>query len=247
MSRLAYSRTAWRLMDLALGPRMRLSVRRVMPAGLPPAVDAVSPLLLVSNHTSWWDGFLLKKVHEILHPGSTFHPVMLEYELGRRPFLRLLGAVGITPGSPGTFRRLLRTLQAARRKSTNLTVVYFPQGRIWPSHRRPLGFKEGVRLVADALAPVTLLPVGLHIEPGATHRASLAFVSAAPLVQYPREPVTSEDLEARVTCELDKIHGFLNTHGEGAEDLWPPPWDRLPAAAEGGRNESAITASNQGQ
>lgn len=247
MDRLRYSRTAWRLMDLVLGPRMRLAVRRVMPAGLPVQMDHGSPILLVSNHTSWWDGFLLKKVHEAVRPESAFHPVMLETEIRRRPFLRSLGAVGLTPGSPSTFRRLLKTLRTARRKSPNLTVLYFPQGRIWPSHRRPLGFKKGVRLVMDALAPLSVLPVGLHIEPGAQRRASLAYVLAAPPVAYPGRRVTPEDLEAQVIGQLDEIHRFLDAHGEGAEDLWPDPHGRLSGVPESIRQESTFTALSRGQ
>lgn len=232
MKRLPYSSLAWRLFDVAFGPRMRLGVRAVHLAGLPADLPESEPILLVANHVSWWDGFLLRRLQVDLRPRGSFHVVMLERELGRRPFLRLLGGVGLSPGSTTSLRGLLRDLAQARSARPDRVVLFFPQGRIWPSHRRPLGFQGGVRLVARALAPVTVLPVGLHLEPG-QHPASTAFVSVGPQLQVLGRDLEPSRLERAVQAELDAILGFLSTHGEASQDRWPSAGDPLPRNPRG--------------
>jgi 1-acyl-sn-glycerol-3-phosphate acyltransferase len=228
---LSYSPLAWRVFDVAFGPRMRLGVRSICMAGLPATVPDDQPLLLVSNHVSWWDGFLLRRLQVALLPRGSFHVVMLERELKQRPLLRLLGGVGLSPGSATSLRKLLRELAAARRDQADRVVLFFPQGRIWPSHRRPLGFQEGVRLVARSLAPATVLPVGLHLEPG-HHPASTAYISVASPLPAGAEGVSPGALEEAVQGELDAILGFLCRHGEAAQERWPRPGEPLPRTPE---------------
>ena len=206
---------------------MRLGIRAVNLAGLAADPPESDPVLLVANHVSWWDGFLLRRLQVFLRPRGSFHVVMLERELGQRPFLRLLGGVGLAPGSATSLRRLLRELAAARRARPDRVVLFFPQGRIWPSHRRPLGFQGGVRLVARALAPVTVFPVGLHLEPG-QHPASTAFVSVGPPLRVAGGEMEASTLERAVQEELDAILRFLSTHGEASEARWPSARGPLP-------------------
>ncbi len=225
---LGYSHGAWRAFGWVFGPRMRLGIHALRMTGLPRHVPVHMPLLLVSNHVSWWDGFLLRPLQVALRPGDELRVVMLEQELVRRPFLRLLGGVGITPGSPASLRSFLRELRARRASDPSLTVLFFPQGRIWPSHRRPLGFLEGIRAVGRALAPATILPVGLHLEPG-RHPAPTAYLSVgepSPVGAAGPDPGL---LEAQVQAQLDRTRAFLATHGEDAETLWPEPFEALPS------------------
>jgi 1-acyl-sn-glycerol-3-phosphate acyltransferase len=198
---------------------MRLGVRKMLFAGVPRGLPNGPPLLLVANHVSWWDGFILRPLQQMVRRGGALHIVMLERELHRRPFLRRLGGIGLEPGSPSSLRALLRDLRAERRRDPSLSVLFFPQGRIWPSHRRPLGFLGGVRLLTEALAPVTVLPVGLHLE-GGNHMAPTAYASCAfPIVTDGGLPPGS--FESPVQDELGAIHDFLARYGEDAEAHWP--------------------------
>ena len=45
------------------------------------------------------------------------------------------------------------------------TVIFFPQGRIWPSFKRPLGFHPGIGLFARELAPMIVLPARQNGKP----------------------------------------------------------------------------------
>jgi len=230
--RFHYSARAWRLFNLGFGLRQRMGVRATLVAGSPTHPPRGLPLLLVANHVSWWDGFILREVQQKVRPGGALHIVMLEEELRKRPFLRRLGGVGLTPGSPASLRALLRDLTTQRETEPTLSVLFFPQGRIWPSHRRPLGFRGGVRLLGRALAPVTVLPTGLHME-GGNHMSPTAFVSFAPPLTVRGNELSPRELEEAVQQELDAIHAFLARHGEDTEHHWPAAETRLPRADNG--------------
>lgn len=194
-----------------------------LPANLPPDV----PLLLAANHVSWWDPFTLREVQRTLRPASPVFVVMLEAELARRPYFRRMGVHGLEPGSGASLRACIRRLRRRLRERPDGSVVFFPQGRIWPSFRRPLGFHPGVGLLARELAPLVVLPVALHVEPLNATRATVFASVAEPMrVDGALDPA---DVEAAVTGELDAVLAFLSRHGEDAPRHWPGPQERLPS------------------
>ena len=219
---------AWGAFEVAFRPWMRRRVGPVLLTGLPAALPADRPLLLCPNHASWWDGFLVRELQRALRPRAPLLTLMLASELRRRPWLALLGAVGLEPGSTASIRAALRRMEGARGERPDVVAAVFPQGRIRPPHARPLGFRPGVRAVARALAPATALPVALHVAFGREPRA-VAYLSVG-------EPVQAADvgsdlaglLEPRVEAELDALHAFLDRHGEDAPRAWPGPLGRLP-------------------
>jgi len=206
---------------------MRRRVHAVRVAGLPGRDAPAGPLLLAANHVSWWDGFVLREAQRVLRPGAPLYTLMSEAELGRFPFFRRLGVVGIDGASPSSVTRALRLLEARLRERPDSVVVFFPQGRIWPSHRRPLGFRRGVELFARRL-PVLVLPVGVHAEPLHTVSPTFFVSMGDPLDGAPEAAA----LERRVEAQLDAIHAFLAAHGEDAPRAWPGPHAPLPPARE---------------
>lgn len=197
-------------------------------AGIPAGLrDGREPILVVANHCSWWDGFLVRELHRRLRPRSPFLTVMLEEQLRRHPFLRLLGGIGLVPGSTASIRRVMRLLGQARDRDPGLLVLLFPQGRLWPAHRRPLDFRPGVRGVRRALGRSWVLPVGIHLAPGA-RPGQEAWISLGEPVP-PEDPRGSDpvELEARVTAELDAVLDFLSRWGEEAAHRWPGEDGRL--------------------
>jgi hypothetical protein len=210
-----YSALAFRAFDLALAPWRATHLHRAPIPALPVGLPDDRPLLLVANHTSWWDGFLLRDVHRLLRPRSPMYTVMTRTELERRPLFRHLGCVPVEPGSPSSLLALLRGLRAAVARRPDASIVYFPQGRIWPSSRRPLGFLRGVELVARAVAPCHVLPIALHVEP-LQRAAATAFVLPGRPVAWPGDGATVGTLERTVTDRLDSLARFLSEHGESA-------------------------------
>lgn len=190
------------------------------PVSAPPA-DL--PVLYVANHSTWWDGFLMLRVHESLRAGPLF-TVIEEGQLRRNPILRAAGGVGLDPGSLGSLKRLLRGL-AAVRDEPGLGVSLFPQGKIHSSRRRPLGFRRGLEGVARALGAPTVVPVAMHVEP-LNRRRPTAFV----LVGRPYVWVGSggaAGAESRVAGLLDALQEDIDRYGEDVRVGWSSRMGRV--------------------
>ncbi|MEO7102179.1 MAG: lysophospholipid acyltransferase family protein [Gemmatimonadaceae bacterium] len=209
----------WRAFDMVFQPWMKRRLQLRI-ADLPQDLDASEPVMLVANHVSWWDGFVLRAIQMRLRPSSALYTIALERELNQHSILRAIGGIGIEPDSPDSILRAVRQFQAKRRKLPDAVFGYFPQGCITASFRRPLGFRRGVELFARAIAPVTIVPVAIHIEPGVC-LAPTAFVS----VGAPIHCVESVDhllLEREIHDLLDATYAFLAEHGESSAADWPP-------------------------
>jgi 1-acyl-sn-glycerol-3-phosphate acyltransferase len=223
----SFSPYALRAFELAFRPWMSRRLAAVRVTGIRPGVGAGRPLMLVANHTSWWDAFLLREVQRVLRPDAPILTVMLERELARLPLFRLLGAIGMNPDSPASVRGAIRGLREQVESDPRSTILFFPQGRIWPAHRRPLGFRPGVELFSRRLAPICVLPAGIHLEPLAAP-APTAFVALAEPIDVGAEGVPASVLERAMEDQLDRVLDLLAREGEGAADRWPAPADALP-------------------
>jgi 1-acyl-sn-glycerol-3-phosphate acyltransferase len=213
---LAGSRHAWAAFEVPFAPWMRRRLRGPFILGdsghfrLP-----AGPVLMIANHVSWWDGFLLREAQRLIRPDAPFSVVMAADQLRRHRYLRWLGAIPLEAGPMGP-RRLLRSLQRRCVRTPDLMIGFFPQGRIWPSWRRPLGFAPGAAWLASRLSPITVLPVGLHVE-ALNQLAPAAFISlGAPMPS----DIPAERMEAEVGAAVGRIHEHLDQYGEGTPDLW---------------------------
>lgn len=220
-----YSPASLRAFEFFFRPWMRRRLHGEYFAGLPSKSLGNRAMLLVANHVSWWDGFILRELHRMMRPRAPLYTVMAEEQLRRVPYFRRLGVLGINRGEPASILRALRELDRHLQDHPGALVVFFPQGRIWPSHRRPLGFERGVELLLRRL-PLVALPIGLHAEP-LTHVSPSFFVSVGePIEGRP----TAVELERQVEVQLDAIQAFLAEHGEDAPRRWPSPHQPLPTA-----------------
>ncbi|HSH45487.1 MAG TPA: lysophospholipid acyltransferase family protein [Longimicrobiales bacterium] len=184
------------------------------------------PVLVAANHVSWWDGFVVREAQRRLRPGASLVPIMLRRELDRQPVLRGLGVVGLEPGSTGSLRHALRELDRRLAAEPDSVILLFPQGRIWPSHRRPLGFRRGLELFARVL-DVPVIPMAIHMEPLDAVSPTF-FVAAAPALHSP----AATRVERSVERELDAILEFVAIYGEDAARVWPGPDPDLPVPPE---------------
>ncbi len=214
-----YSWRVWAGFELVFDPWMRRRLDGVHVRG----EEHVSwlpdlPVLLVANHVSWWDGFLLREVHRRIRPDAPFHVVMTEGELRRTPIFRWMGALPLGDG-PMAARSLLREMRDRTGNDGPAPLFgYFPQGRIWPAHRRPLGFHRGISWLAARMAPIAVLPVGLHLE-HMTRPGPAAFVALGP-PRIVRDTVAPDTLEADVTALVDGLVRWTASHGEDAGRRW---------------------------
>lgn len=186
----------------------RIGEIRVLNQPPPEAIPQGRPILLAGNHVSNWDGFLFREVQRRLRPDWPLYSVMLEKELAARPMFRYLGGIGIDPEAPASIAGALRAVRALRAANPDFFLSYFPQGSLYPSFKRPLGFLGGVDLFVRALAPLTVIPVGLHMEP-LQKLAPTFFISLGRPMRIERPSPVHRVLEGLVERELDALHARL--------------------------------------
>lgn len=132
---------------------------------------ADKPVLVVSNHTSWWDPLVAVWVtsHVIR---TNAYALMNGANLRRLPFFRLLGAFGVDLDRAGDGARGIR--YAARLLRSPRTWVWvYAQGDERPVTERPLNFKPGAAAIARLAPRAQVLPLALRYEFGNTERPEL--------------------------------------------------------------------------
>jgi hypothetical protein len=110
-------------------------------AETPPPPDR--SLLLMANHSTWWDGFWAWQLNRKLKGWHRrFHALMLEAQLRRLWFFHYVGCFSIRPGH----RSALESMQVAARllQSPENMLLYFPQGKIESQHLGVPSFQKGV-------------------------------------------------------------------------------------------------------
>ncbi len=205
--------------ELFFRPWLRLRLSGVYFSGLPTDVPADRAVILAANHTSWWDPFLLREAHIRVRSPWPLVTLMEESQLDRFPYFRLMGVTGVGSAA-AQIRRTMRALERRREKGP-FWLTIFPQGRIGPSWKHPLGFRRGIDLFARVLRPAVIIPVGIHLEAG-NHPGPAAFVSFGTPVDVEGQPSLSE-LEARVSEQIRYILSGVGRYGEGAPQAWPFP------------------------
>ena len=170
------------------------------------AATGAGPVLVVSNHTAWWDPLVaIALSYRVLHVDA--YALMDAKNLRRFPFFAKVGAFGVDLDDPADGARALRyakkLLDHNQRQGQRLLWI-FPQGAERPVTERPLGFKAGSAHIARASRAVTVIPVGLRYEMRSAPLPEL-FVSVG-------EPVAIKTLAAQeeaVTQALDAIERSL--------------------------------------
>jgi 1-acyl-sn-glycerol-3-phosphate acyltransferase len=177
------------------------------------AADA--PLLVVSNHTSWWDP--LVALHVSTHMlGTRGHAMMDAKNLRRLPFFALVGAFGVDLDNPADGAAAIR--YAARLLNTPNNLVWvFPQGTERPVTERPLGFRAGSAEIARVAKKAKVVPVGLRYEFGGAERPT-SWISFGEAVAANRDPSKSRAAqEEGVVAEMDRIERAVR--GDGADEF----------------------------
>ncbi|NBT60120.1 hypothetical protein EBT16_15220, partial [bacterium] len=162
-----YSPLTRKLFDRYLNWSFKRSFDNVFCSGLSQLEGIQTPLLFVPNHVSWWDGFFLFEIQRRARPKARLYTIALEKTCIENPILPKMGVLPLRPEDPISFRSLLTFLQQIRTEQLpeELAVGFFPQGRITPSFLPDLNFRRGIEKIISVLSPVTLVPVGIHVEP----------------------------------------------------------------------------------
>ena len=131
--------------------------------GTLPEIPNDLPVLLLPNHSTWWDGFFVYLLNKRIFR-RTAYLMMLEEQLSKYWFFAKLGAYSIEPEyRRGIVESLAYTVELLDQNMSLVSV--FPQGELLPWHTRPLGYKRGVEWILQKYGkPVALLPLAIRTE-----------------------------------------------------------------------------------
>jgi len=133
---------------------------RVSRAGPPPRADG-RPLVVYSNHASWWDALVCLVLKDALFPGYRAFAPMDAAMLNRYKFFRRLGFFGVEQQSPRGAAQFLRTAEVGLRAPQSLLALT-PQSRFVDVRQRPIRFAAGIGHLAMRAPSALFLPVAFE-------------------------------------------------------------------------------------
>jgi len=105
------------------------------------AFDEQRAVLLLANHHSWWDGFMIFWINR-LYFRKRFHVMVTEENYVKVWFLKYLGAfpVGRQP------KKMMNALEHAGQllNDPGNLVLFFPQGKLHSNHVKEVTFEKGL-------------------------------------------------------------------------------------------------------
>lgn len=145
---------------------MRRQIRRNFRAlrmarpGLP-ALPENAPLIIYSNHPSWWDPAVYIVLADALFPGRHGFGPMDADALDRYRFMRRIGIFGVTRGTRSGAARFLRTASHVLADPQRMLWIT-GQGSFVDARARPVALQPGIAHVMARLPGATAVPLALE-------------------------------------------------------------------------------------
>ncbi len=112
--------------------------------------DTGHPILLIANHSSWWDGFWIMYLNLTdMHRKVYF--MMLEKELQKYWFFKYTGGYPIKKKTRNTLETINYTLNLLKERKN--MVFMFPQGKLNSMHDRNMVFEQGAQKIIEKSSP----------------------------------------------------------------------------------------------
>ncbi|MCI0695934.1 lysophospholipid acyltransferase family protein [candidate division KSB1 bacterium] len=134
--------------------------------GQAPETNPDLPLLLLPNHSTWWDGFFVYLLNKKLFRRKAYL-MMLDEQLSRYRFFARLGAYSINPQSSGSIKESIKySIEILKQRIMPKPLLcIFPQGELLPWEKRPLGYKSGVETIISGYGgKANFLPLAIKTE-----------------------------------------------------------------------------------
>lgn len=119
------------------------------------------PLIIYSNHPSWWDPALFLLLSStVLHDRHGFGPMEAE-ALGRYKLFRRLGVYGIDPATrQGAARFMVTSLRILSTPRTALWIT--SEGHFTDSRARPVRLRPGLAHLARRVPQAVIVPLAIE-------------------------------------------------------------------------------------
>ncbi len=157
-------------------------------------------ILLLANHYSWWDGFLLFHINKIYFR-KKFHVMITDGNYERVWFLKYLGSFSVKKNS----RSIIDTLEYAGHllDDPDNLVLIFPQGKLYSNHTDEIQFQKGLMSMINI------------------SKKKFQYIFAAAFVDYfeQRKPSVTcylQDWEGAEFTSLQLIKSAYNKHYEAS-------------------------------
>ena len=163
-----------------------------------------SPLIVYSNHSSWWDPMVLVFLAERFFSHQRHYAPMDAEALNRYAILKRLGIFPVEMKTQRGAVQFLRVGEAILNGGGVLWVT--PQGRFVDARQRPLAFKPGMaalaRRVAEHGGRCTLLPLAIEY-PFWDERVPETLLHIGTAVHVTEKNSSVEDIQAELTSALE--------------------------------------------
>ncbi len=128
-----------------------------------PLIDENKSLIVLPNHFSWWDGFLIDYLNRKLL-NRNFYILMLEEQLKKYWFFQKLGAFSINQNNPKSIIETSIYFKQLLENKKNV-IVFYPQGKIEKFGYENITFKTGIKVFLKCKEEETqILPIGFKFE-----------------------------------------------------------------------------------
>lgn len=159
-------------------------------------------VILVANHTAWWDPMLSLWAAKMTQLDT--YAIMNAANLRAHAYFSRVGAVGVDLDDPADGARFLRYGSELLRRPGRAMWV-FAQGQERPPFERPLRFLPGAAALARLNRDAACVPVGLRYV-FARHERPVAYLSFGEALPRERKiPVAVEAQVQAVEAELARI------------------------------------------
>jgi 1-acyl-sn-glycerol-3-phosphate acyltransferase len=167
-----------------------------------PRLPAGRPVIVASNHPSWWDPMMFVLLSRLLLPERIGYGPMEAAALKRYGVLRRIGVFGI---EPGTVRGASQFLRLGAR------VLADPRGALWvtaegaftDARRRPVRLRPGIAALARRVPVACVLPLALEY-PFWNERRPEALACFGPALEGAAARETGA-IEAALALTMDRL------------------------------------------
>ncbi len=107
-------------------------------------IESGKSVLLLANHFSWWDGFMLYYINHVVVK-KRFHIMVLEETVKNVGFIKYMGAFSVNKNS----REILTSLDYAAQllADPGNLVLIFPQGKLYSNFTGEIVFEKGLNRI----------------------------------------------------------------------------------------------------
>src|SRR6478735_3118551 len=109
-------------------------------------VDKNRSVLLLANHFSWWDGFLMYYINHLVLK-KRFHVMVIEETVKEVSFFKYVGAFSVNKNS----RDMLASLNYAAEllNDPENMVLIFPQGKLYSNFINEIIYEKGLSRIIE--------------------------------------------------------------------------------------------------